>query len=166
MSSNDLDLGILCPRAGKALIEKDPNFIIYGDLIKNGEGILYKKKGEVKKLAFGNGRIEQLEIIYNIFGRNIWITSGAVNTLPYLLEKKEVDGIVTDYGRYEKLKDKYKYILPKKDFVSHVLVINKKFLRDKRFIKFIKNYNDYVEEIKNGERDKWMPIYIPLKLEE
>ncbi|MGL6114488.1 MAG: hypothetical protein ACRC1R_05560 [Cetobacterium sp.] len=166
MSSEQIQLAILCPVAAKNLIAKDENFIIYGEMIKNGTGIIYRKNNPIKKVAFANGRIEQLQMIEDILGKNVWVKSAGANGLPYLLENNSVDAIVTDYGRYLKMGSNYEYLISKNNYVTHVLVINKNLLGNKKFNSFIKTYNSFIKTIKKGEKKEWMPIYTPLELKD
>ena len=76
------------------------------------------------------------------------------SSLPYALEKGRVDGIIIDSIKALKLNGQKKALSINKNYTSYVLVIKKKFKKDKKFKEFITNYNKSVMELKRKDRIK------------
>ena len=154
LSSDVLDIAIMCPEAAKNLIENDDRFEISCPLVSNSDIFVLKDENKIKKIAMTQNRIYQEKIIKDEYGEKVQIYPMIYSSLPYALEKGRVDGIIIDSIKSLKLNGQKKALSINKNYTSYVLVIKKKFKKDKKFKEFITNYNKSVMELKRKDRIK------------
>ncbi len=111
-------------------------------------------KIKIKKIAMTQNRFYQEKIIKRWMWRKSTNISDDIFILPYALEKGRVDGIIIDSIKALKLNGQKKALSINKNYTSYVLVIKKKFKKDKKFKEFITNYNKSVMELKRKDRIK------------
>ncbi|GAE03696.1 hypothetical protein CBO05C_3386 [Clostridium botulinum B str. Osaka05] len=144
----------MCPEAAKNLIENDDRFEISCPLVSNSDIFVLKDENKIKKIAMTQNRIYQEKIIKDEYGERVQIYPMIYSSLPYALEKGRVDGIIIDSIKSLKLNGQKKALSINKNYTSYVLVIKKKFKKDKKFKEFITNYNKSVMELKRKDRIK------------
>lgn len=149
MSSNSLQVALLCSDAAEEFIKNNEEFEVVGPVVKNSD-VLILNESNPKKIAVSQKRIKDSEIIKKKFKDQVEIVPTLHNILPYVLEKGEVDGVIIDAKNATFLNgyDEGAYEIIG-EYISYVMVVNKKFRGSKEFGNFIEIYNDGVDEINN-----------------
>ena len=148
LSSKALDIALMCPYSAKVLIDKDKNFEILGPCILNSNIFLLNSKN-VKSIGISDGREYEKAEIYKKFGNEIKIVSMLNPSLPYSLEKGNIQGIVIDALKGILLQNKNYKIIPLENGPTYVLVVRKDFKKDKRFYMFLNEFNESLQELNN-----------------
>lgn len=139
LSSEQLDVAVLCPDAARTLVEKDSRYEIVGPLLVNSDMIVVREPPQdIPRIGIGQNRSYQAEMAVNSFGRDCKTISMLYTALPYAMEKREVDGIVIDVLRgWQLAGEKRSGAGGGPDIISSVLVVKKSLRQDARFSKFI-----------------------------
>lgn len=146
LSADVLDLAIVCKEAAGKFIENDSRFEIVGPCVKNSDIFVLREGIKPKKIGLTQNRVYQEQLVKNTFGKECEIVPTMAAALPYVLEKDRVDGIVVDAVKGMSVSG-VKQRISKEDYVTYVLVVRKDFKEKPIFNKFIKLYNDSVNEL-------------------
>ncbi len=111
-------------------------------------------KIKIKKIAMTQNRFYQEKIIKDECGEKVTNISDDIFIFALCIGKGRVDGIIIDSIKALKLNGQKKALSINKNYTSYVLVIKKKFKKDKKFKEFITNYNKSVMELKRKDRIK------------
>lgn len=147
MSSDVLDLAIICPEAAKKFIENDPRFEIVGTCAKNSDVFVIKEGVTPKRIGIGQKRTYQKELVTKRFGTDCEVKSMMVAALPYALENGLVDAIVIDATKGWVLKGRKEGTVINEDYVTYVLLARKDFKQSTLFRKFIDVYEQSIKEL-------------------
>ena len=148
LSSKDLDIALVCPYSANVLVNKDKSFEILGPCILNSNTFLLNSK-EIKSVGISDGRDYEKAEVYKKFGENIKIIPMINTSLPYSLEKGNVQGILIDAIKGLLLKNKNYEVVSLENKPTYVLVVSKKFKEDKRYKLFLKQFNESLKELNN-----------------
>lgn len=147
LASKSLDMALMCPYSAKNLIVKDNKFEVLGPCILNSNAFILSSKN-IKSIGISDGREYEKEEIYKRFGKDKKIISMLNPSLPYSLEKGNVQGILIDSLKGILLQNKNYKILPLEG-PTYVLVVSKIFKKDKRFKMFLNEFNDSLNKLNN-----------------
>lgn len=163
LSSDQVDMAIICKEAANKFVEYDKNFEIVSPLVQNSD-IFLLKNNKPKKIGVTQNRNYQLDLVKKYYkeAKPIPFISGG---LGYALESNKVEGVVVDAIKGLKLKGKKLSTSSKKDYDTYVLVVNKNFKNSDLYNQFVKLYNKSVKELENEKNfKKELEIYTDKKL--
>jgi len=148
MSTDLLDLAVMCPDAARALLAKDNRFKIVGPFLVNSDIIVLTPGKDPKKIGITQNRLYQEQIIEEKFGPECSAVQMLSAALPYALEKNAVDGVVVDVLKGLMLKgDKLSTLAAGGDRVTYVLVARQSFMENPAFKRFIDLFNQAAGEL-------------------
>lgn len=148
MSTDLLDLAVMCPDAARGLLEKDSRFEILGAFLVNSDIIVLKPGQSPQKIGVTQNRLYQEQIIKERLGPGSSAVPMLSVALPYALEKGAVDGVVVDVLKGLRLEGrKYTTRTDEGDRVTYVLVARKSFIASPGFQQFIKLFNEAAGEL-------------------
>ena len=154
LSSGSLELAVLCPDAAQRLIEKDARYEVVGPCMVNSDVVVVRggKEGGAKKIAVCPGRDFQRKLIKRLFGEGGTAVQVFSSAIPYAYEKKWVDGAVIDILNGFLLRGEMVPSFGKDgDLVTYVLVARKAFKETSLYRKFMKSYENALNELKHEE---------------
>ncbi len=165
LSSDLLDVAIICPSAAATLIEKDNRFEIVGPCVVNSDIFVIKEDKLPQKIGVTQNRVYQHELIREKFGQKIEIVPMITTALPFALERDLVDGIVIDIIRGLALEGEKMTTGFNQDIVSYVLVVRKSFKDDDRYLEFLRLLQESVNELNDAikSEDKEVEMWHKLK---
>lgn len=143
MSSDIIDVAILCSGKATSFIEEDERFEIAGTVLKNTHVIL-ERNDNVKNVGVSQGRKYEIEMAEDTYGHSINIVPMSTRTLPYAMESGEVDAIVIDYMKASTLNWNMVFPSKNKDYDTFSLVVKKDFKKSKEYKEFRHSYNKVV----------------------
>ncbi|MEG0857869.1 MAG: ABC transporter substrate-binding (seleno)protein SaoB [Terrisporobacter sp.] len=147
LSSDEVDLAIVCKDAAKSFVENNKDFQIVAPLVQNSD-VFILNKDKPKTIGITQNKDYQEELIKKYY-KNSKAVSLIGSSLMYALENNTVEGVVID-GIKSLSIDKEKIPTSNKnDYDTYVLVANKDFMKSDLFLKFIKLYNNSVKELEN-----------------
>lgn len=143
LSSDAIDLAILCTSKAKEFVKKDERFEMMNSSFLN-TNVVVVRDNKPKKIGVSAGREEEITMVKELLGEECEIVEMSPRVLPYALEKGEVQGIVIDYLKSLDLNGSI--IVPKsnKDYNTFSLVVKKEFIKGTEFDKFKIYYNEAV----------------------
>lgn len=143
LSSDAIDLAILCTSKAKEFVKKDERFEMMNSSFLN-TNVIVIKDNKPKKIAVSIGREEEITMIRDLLGDECEIVEMSPRVLPYALEKGEVQGIVIDYLKSLDLNGQVIFPKNNKDYNTFSLVGKKEFIKSNEFNKFKVYYNEAV----------------------
>ncbi len=148
MSTDLLDLAVMCPDAARALLAKDSRFEIIGPFLVNSDIIALTPGKDPKKIGITQNRLYQEQIVVEKFGPECSAVQMLSAALPYALEKNAVDGVVVDVLKGLVLKgDKFSTIAAGGNRATYVLVARQSFMGSPAFKRFITLFNQAAGEL-------------------
>lgn len=147
LSSDQVDMAIICKEAADKFVKYDKNFEIVNPLVQNSDVFLLKNE-KPKNIGYTQNRNYQLDLIKEYYkeAKTVPFISGG---LAYALESKKVDGIVVDIIKSLSLEGSKFSTSENSSYDTYVLVVNKNFKKSKLYNQFVKLYNKSIEELKN-----------------
>lgn len=152
LSSEEIDMAIICKEATREFIKYDNNFEIVCPLIQNSDVFLFKEEYP-KNIGITQNRNYQSELIKRYY-KDSEIVPLIGRSLAYALESKLVEGVVIDSMRAIALEGKKIPTTTLGDYNTYVLIVNKKFKGNDTYDEFISLYNQSVEELKSNNNFK------------
>ncbi len=149
LSSQLLDVAIMCPDSAENLVKKDNRFEVLGPCILNSDIFIVKSQDAPKSFGMSQNRNGQERMVKDKYGDKTILIPMLTISLPYALEKESIDGIVIDSVKGFFVKGNKISSFNNKDNVSYVLVVSKKFKKDKRYEKFLKAFKESIDELNN-----------------
>lgn len=145
LSSEQIDMAIICKEAAKKFVEYDENFEIVDTVVQNSDVFLVKNEN-IKKVGVTQNRNYQIDLVKEYYesAKEVPFISGG---LAYALESDKVDAIVIDSIKALSLNGKKFSTAINKDYDTYVMVVNKSFKQNKLYTQFIKLYNQSVKEL-------------------
>lgn len=145
LSSEQIDMAIICKEAAKKFVEYDKNFEIVDTVVQNSDVFLVKNEN-IKKVGVTQNRNYQIDLVKEYYesAKEVPFISGG---LAYALESDKVDAIVIDSIKALGLNGKKFSTAINKDYDTYVMVVNKSFKQNKLYNQFIKLYNQSVKEL-------------------
>ncbi len=151
LSTDNLDMALLCPDAADRLLEIDSRYSIIGPFMVNSDILVLRPTGSIKKIGITQNRWYQETLVQKMLGPDIPVHPMLESALPYAFTDKRVDGVVLDASKALRLEGQKQSLSHNTDTVTYVLVARKEFISDARFHEFIKLYNQTVEELNNAD---------------
>jgi len=151
LSTELIDVAIMCPTSAENLVKKDKRFDIIGPCILNSDVFVLKDNSSIKSIGVSQNRDHQDKMVTDKFGGSVNINKTLTASLPYAYEKGIVDGILIDFTKAMMINGEKVSSLMDKDNVTYVLVVSKRFEKDKRYDKFMKSFKESVEELNKFE---------------
>ena len=152
MSSDNIEIAILCSNAAKDFTENNKDFVIVGTVVKNAD-VIVSRTDVPKTIGVSQNRFNKLNLVNKRYKDNIKPVFLLNNILPYALEKGEVDAIILDSKNAILLQgDKEGTYNINGDYDSYDMVVNKKFLESNEYREFIETYNESIEDLKYDEK--------------
>ena len=148
LSTDELDIALLCPDAAKELVEKDRRFEIAGPALVNSDVIVITPGIKPQRVSFSQKRNYQKELVSRKFGPECAAVPMLSAAVPYALGKKAVDGAVVDILKGILLKgEKISSAGKDSDLVTYVLVVRKDFRKDPLYPRFMALLKEAVDEL-------------------
>lgn len=143
LSSDAIDLAILCTSKAKEFVKKDERFEMMNSSFLN-TNVVVVRDNKPKKIGVSAGREEEITMVKELLGEECEIVEMSPRVLPYALEKGEVQGIVIDYLKSLDLNGDIILSKNNKDYNTFSLVVKKEFIKGNEFDKFKIYYNEAV----------------------
>ncbi|MEG2892219.1 MAG: hypothetical protein RR840_02545 [Clostridium sp.] len=167
----------MCSSSAKRFLEENDEFIAVGDVVKNSDVIVGSKNPRI--IGVPQNRMEKHQMLMKIFGEDIDIRTMKTTSLPFALEKGEVDAVLLDALAALPLKKEMVGTKDKVgDYSSYTMIATKSFYESKEFQDFRIMYNRGVDELRddnllneyllNGEKteegrvDKWRKWHVTM----
>lgn len=147
LSSEEIDIAIICKDAAKQYVNTTSEFEIVGTVVQNSD-IFLLKKNNPQKIGIIQNRNYQSELVKKYY-ENIKVSPLLGTALAYGLESNLVDGVVIDCVKAIGLEGEKKSTAELGDYDTYVLVVNEEFKKNKSYSDFIKLYNKSVDDLKN-----------------
>lgn len=147
LSSEEIDMAIICKEAAKSFIKYDNNFEVICSLVKNSDVFLLKKE-KPENIGVAQNRNYQIDLVDEYF-KDSTPVQFISSALAYALENNNVDGVIIDIVRSLSLEGKKYSTTENRDYDTYVLVANKKFKNTSLFNKFVELYNLSIEDLGN-----------------
>jgi hypothetical protein len=148
LSSDLLDLAVMCPDAAASLLEKDGRFEIVSPCLINSDILVVRPGLTPQKVGVAQNRSHQEQIAVGVFGRECATAPMLPAAIPYAYEKKAVDGVVVDALRgFTMAGEKIPAPTGSAGHITYVLVVSKSFKEDPRYSEFITLFQTSVEEL-------------------
>lgn len=145
-----MDMAIICKEAAKEYLENTEGFEVISECTMNSD-IFVMNTQSPKVVGMTQDRDYQIDLIRKRFGEDVEIVSMMVGALPYALEKGEVDAIIIDFIKGVHLNGTKEDTVVDGDYTTYVLLSNTEFKKTRQFKKFIKIYNESLEELMEEE---------------
>ncbi len=130
MSSESVDMALMCPDAAAALLEKDARFETAGPALYNAEVLVSRPGVRAVSAGVAQGRDRQAALIAQALGKDAVVDFMLPASLPYAYEKNVVDAVAVDFFTALLMRgDMASLAGADGDNLSYVLVV-KKSLRD------------------------------------
>ncbi|OLS02027.1 hypothetical protein TICRE_20100 [Tissierella creatinophila DSM 6911] len=146
-----LDMAIVCKEAAKEYLENIEGFEVVSTSMMNSD-IFITKTENPKIIGMTQDRDYQIDLIKKRFGQDVEIAPMMVSALPYALEKGEVDGIIIDFIKGVHVNGIKESSVIDGDYTTYVLISNVEFMKTKEFKKFVRTYNESLEELMRNDR--------------
>lgn len=150
LNAGEINVGFYCSHIARHTVENNPDVMIYGPAVMNGEIICYKGDwDDVKKVGVTQGREQQKSIAKASYPQIEEFNEITQKGILYALEDGQVDALILDLTKAaETLTGQYRP-LSDMDYISYVLVVDKEFAATKEFHDFIESYNRAAERLNN-----------------
>ncbi len=150
LSSDLLDMSIMCVSAASAFVESNPSFVIFSPVAMNTDVFLVKAD-PLSNIGMTQNRAYQKELINKRFGETVNIVPMVSQGLPYALEKKELQAAVIDVTKAMLLDGDISPANVNGDYISYVLVVNKEFLKKEVFKKYVAEFNEATDALMGNQ---------------
>ncbi|MDD2554557.1 MAG: ABC transporter substrate-binding (seleno)protein SaoB [Desulfotomaculaceae bacterium] len=148
LSSDLLDLAVMCPDAAASLLEKDGRFEIVSPCLVNSDIVVVRPGLAPQKIGVAQNRSHQEQIAASVFGPDVATAPMLPVSIPYAYEKNAVDGVVVDALRgFTMTGDKIPVPTGTAGHITYVLVVSKSFKEDPRYSEFVRLFRTSVEEL-------------------
>lgn len=151
LSTDNLDMSVICPDAAQRLLAKDQRYIIVGSCRINSDVLVVGNTSRNRVIGITQNRNYQADLARDYYGANIDVYPMLGNALPYALNTSRIDGAVMDIAGALRLEGQTISLNDKKDTVTYVLVARKDFAKQDSFIEFISKYNQAVQELQDQQ---------------
>ena len=145
LSSEQMDLAIICKDAAESFVENNKDFQIVAPLVQNSD-VFILNNDEPKNIGITQNREYQEELVKKYY-KSSKPVSLIGSSLMYALENNTVEGVVIDGIKSLSIDRTKIQTSSEGDYDTYVLVVNKNFMKNDLFSKFIELYNDSIEEL-------------------
>jgi hypothetical protein len=152
LSSERVDMAIVCPDAAQRLLEKDNRYVLVGPCMINSDIIVMKDGANPRRIGITQNRWYQRDIVRKMFGSGVEAVPILPGALPYALAQGAVDGIVVDVIKGACLPGKHVSIcINGKNQVTYVLVARKELLQSDGFKELMQEWQQAVQGLQRTE---------------
>ncbi|MEN6326706.1 MAG: ABC transporter substrate-binding (seleno)protein SaoB [Syntrophomonas sp.] len=152
LSSERVDLAIVCPDAAQRLLEKDSRYVLVGPCMINSDTIVMKAGARPRRIGITQNRWYQRDIVINMFGTGVEVVPMLPGALPYALTQGAVDGIVVDVIKGASLPGEHIAICVNgKNQVTYVLVARKEVLQSDSYKELMPEWRQAVRELRGSD---------------
>lgn len=149
LSSEEIDMAIICKEAAKKFIQYDENFEIVCPVVKNSDVFILKNENP-ESIGITQNRNYQIDLVNKYYKKSKPIP--LINSaLIYALENNNVEGVLVDAIRTLNLEGEKYSTTENGDYDTYVIVVNKSFKDTSLYEKFVDLYNESVKEISNNK---------------
>ena len=135
-------MAFYCSHIAMHTIEENENVMIYGPVIMNAEVLCYKGDlADVRTVGISQGRQNEKEQAGKTYPQIEEFQEITQKGILYSLENGQVDGVVQDVSKAANVPDYLCEPISETDYISYVLVVDKKYVTTEEFGEFIENYN-------------------------
>lgn len=127
LSTDALDMAVMCPDSAQGLIEKNPRFRVIGPCVLNSDVLVVRPGVDAAKIGITQKRHYQEKLVEERFRGACTICPMLSAGLPYAYVRSIVDGIVVDVLKAFSVDGKRLSAREGKDLVTYVLVLRKGF---------------------------------------
>ena len=147
LKSNVYDVAIVCTDAADKFIEASDDFVLLGTVTENTD-VLIKKDNNITKIGLTSNKNYLSDFIKEKYA-DAEIKYMNPHSFGYAYESGQIDGYVIDIGLINSNLEGEIENVSDSDYGSNVIIANRKILKDKKFEKFLKAYEnpnpDYFE---------------------
>lgn len=148
LSTDRLDMAVMCPDAARCLVEKDPRFEIAGPVLLNSDVMVIRPGTHLAKIGIAHKRGHQEEIVREKFPGGCDTVPMLPAGLPFAFERGVVDGVVIDVLKAFSLAgERIASRSDGRDFVAYVLVARKELASSPLYQDFMNACQRAVEEL-------------------
>lgn len=152
MNAKEINLGFYCTHIARRTIELNKDVEIYGPVIMNGETIIYKGSWEeVSSLGITQGREQYRAMAEGTYAQIKEVKDITQKGILYAIEDGQVDGAILDVTKAARVPTYQCMPLADTDYISYVLVVDKKLVRTNAFADFIESYNKAATRLGRNE---------------
>ena len=145
-------MAFYCSHIAMHTIEENENVMIYGPVIMNAEVLCYKSDlADVRTVGISQGRQNEKEQARETYPQIEEFQEITQKGILYSLENGQVDRVVQDISKAANVPDYLCAPISETDYISYVLVVDKKFVETEEFGEFIENYNRAAESLNDPE---------------
>jgi len=152
LSTDNLDMSVICPDAARRLLEKDERYVILGPCMINSDILVLHNESSVKRVGITQNRDYQAELIRQCMDNNVEVCPMLSYALPYAYHEEKIDGVVVDVSAALRMEGRKEALRQGRDTVTYVLVVRKDYLQDASFRDFVNHYNQMLTELENEEQ--------------
>lgn len=163
LSSDQIDMAIICKEAASKFVEYDKNFEIVNTLVQNSDVFLLKNTNP-QSIGVTQNRNYQIDLV-NEYYKQAKVVPFINSGLAYALESNKVDGVIVDGIKSLSLEGKKLSTSTNNDYGTYVLVVNKAFKNSDLYKSFVTLYNKSVKKLQNEKiLKKELESYVNMKL--
>ncbi|PKM78272.1 MAG: hypothetical protein CVU90_03145 [Firmicutes bacterium HGW-Firmicutes-15] len=151
LSTDNLDMAVICPDAAERLIEKDSRYYILGPCRVNSDILISGPSSRVNKIGITQNRWYQETLAHEHLGPDIDVYPMLGNALPFAIQNGRIDGAIMDIANALRLEGKITSLSRGKDHITYVLVVRKDILHEPIFYEFVNLYNQAVQELQDEQ---------------
>lgn len=140
LSSDALDIAIICSSKAKEFEGKDSRFEVIGSVITNSS-VIIMRDSENKRIGVSSGRQYEKEMISNMLGNDYAPFAMDTRSLPYVMQSGNVGGVVIDYINSINIEGERIYPKKQDSFHSYSIIVRKEFIQNGKFEDFKDKYN-------------------------
>ncbi|WP_031483264.1 ABC transporter substrate-binding (seleno)protein SaoB [Maridesulfovibrio frigidus] len=151
MSSQSVDLALMCPDSAGALVAKDARFNIIGPILYNSEVLVSRLDTKILSVGVAQGRTRLEPILKEALGEEISVSPMLPTSLPYAYKKKVVDAVVVDFFTALNMPGQITRLAQQKnENLSYVLVIRKDLQITPLYSRIIKAFENAATKMSNS----------------
>ncbi|MDO5018464.1 MAG: hypothetical protein Q4E02_04115 [Lagierella massiliensis] len=154
MKSDVYDIAVICTDAVDKFINETEEFVIIGVITENTD-VLLRKEGSGNKIGVTNNKYILKDLVENLYDNNVDVEFMSPHAFPYAYETNQIDGFVIDIALLNSSLEGELVNLSDGDYDSNVIIANKKIIKDYKFKKFIKAYNNMVLDYNDNPKEDY-----------
>lgn len=148
LSTDRLDMAVMCPDAAQRLVERDPRFEIAGPALLNSDVLVIRPGSHPAKIGIAHKRPYQEQIVKEKFPGGCDTVPMLPAGLPFAFERGVVDGVVIDVLKAFTLAgERIGSSEGGADLVTYVIVARKELASSTPYRAFMSAYERAVEEL-------------------
>ena len=133
-------------------VEENENVMIYGPTVMNAEVICFKDDfDQVRTVGVSQGREQEKAVAQKTYPQIEKFEEITQKGILYSLEDGQVDAVIQDLTKAAGVPSYLCKPLSDTDYISYVIVVDKKFAQTEAFADFINSYNKAVDKLNKPE---------------